>query len=56
MKPEEKYVELYHKMAKLCEKNSWGDPFSYARSKEITPLACWGTRCRDQTSFLGLMP
>ena len=35
MTPEEEYQELYERMAKLCEEQSWGDPFSYARSKEI---------------------
>ena len=36
MTPAEKeYLELYKKMAMLCAKENWGDPFSYARSKEI---------------------
>ena len=35
MKAEEKYQFLYKEMAKLCEEQGWGDPFSYARSKEI---------------------
>ena len=35
MSPEEKFSQLYEEMAKLCEKQGWGDPFSYARSKEI---------------------
>tara|TARA_A100001515_G_C4425833_1_gene162004 strand:+ start:78 stop:227 length:150 start_codon:yes stop_codon:yes gene_type:complete len=35
MKPEQKYIELYKQMADLCKQNGWGDPFSYARSKEI---------------------
>ena len=35
MTPEEKYSSLYEQMANLCAKEGWGDPFSYARSKEI---------------------
>ena len=35
MTPEEKYRHLYKELANLCEKQGWGDPFSYARSKEI---------------------
>ena len=33
--PEQEYRELYEKMARLCDRQGWGDPFSYARSKEI---------------------
>ena len=33
--PEQKYRKLYNRMAKLCATQQWGDPFSYARSKEI---------------------
>ena len=32
---EEEYVELYKQMAEICDKKGAGDPFSYARSKEI---------------------
>ena len=35
MSPEEKYKNLFSEMAKLCRTSGWGDPFSYARSKEI---------------------
>lgn len=35
MTPEQKYRQLYEEMAKLCTQQGWGDPFSYARSKEI---------------------
>ena len=35
MESSEKYIRLYNEMATLCQKNNWGDPFSYARSKEI---------------------
>ncbi len=32
---QKRYVELYKEMAALCDSEGWGDPFSYARSKEI---------------------
>ena len=35
MTPEEKYALHYREMAKICSEQGWGDPFSYARSKEI---------------------
>jgi hypothetical protein len=35
MTPEQKYRNLYESMAQLCADQGWGDPFSYARSKEI---------------------
>jgi len=35
MSPEEKYAQLFEEMSLLCEDQEWGDPFSYARSKEI---------------------
>lgn len=35
MTSEEKYRKLYEQIYNLCEKNGWGDPFSYSRGKEI---------------------
>jgi len=35
MTPEQEYRNLYESMAQLCADQGWGDPFSYARSKEI---------------------
>ena len=35
MTPEEKYRQLYEEMYKLSEQQGWGDPFSYARAKEV---------------------
>ena len=35
MTPEEKYRLLYEGMYELCNQQGWGDPFSYARSREI---------------------
>ena len=33
--PEQKYQQLFEKMYQLCIEQGWGDPFSYARSREI---------------------
>ena len=33
--PEERYIQLFEELADLCEKHNFGDPFSYARSKEL---------------------
>jgi hypothetical protein len=35
MDPKTEYQKLYERMATLCNEQEWGDPFSYARSKEI---------------------
>ena len=35
MSPEEKYMQLFKQMSQVCDEQGWGDPFSYARSKEI---------------------
>jgi hypothetical protein len=35
MDPGQEYIKLYQRMANLCKQQGWGDPFSYARSKEI---------------------
>jgi hypothetical protein len=37
--PEQRYKELFEEMNDLCEREVWGDPFSYARSREIL-MAC----------------
>ena len=42
--PEERYRRLYEEMAALCESQGWGDPFSYARSKEIYAATKLGHR------------
>lgn len=33
--PEKKFSYHFEEMYKLCQENSWGDPFNYARSREI---------------------
>ena len=35
MTPEEEYAHHFKKMNEICVAQNWGDPFSYARSKEI---------------------
>jgi hypothetical protein len=50
MSPEQKYLSLYREMAQLCEKQGWGDPFSYARSKEILAALVLGHTVADTFS------
>ena len=35
MTPEQQYCEHFQQLVQLCNENGWGDPFSYARGKEI---------------------
>jgi len=44
MSPEQEYRMLYERMARLCDQQGWGDPFSYARSKEIYAATKLGHR------------
>ena len=50
MKPEEKYQQLFEEMYSLCDANNWGDPFSYARSREIHLAGILGHRVADDYS------
>lgn len=34
-KVDNRFIRLYSEMASLCDREGWGDPFSYARAKEI---------------------
>ena len=47
MTPEEKYRDLYEQMYDLCEEQGWGDPFSYARSREIYMAGLLGHKVAD---------
>mgnify|MGYP001273850302 CR=1 FL=1 len=47
---EEKYRTLFEEMYKICKKNNWGDPFSYARSREIHMAGILGHRVADDYS------
>jgi hypothetical protein len=42
--PEQEYRDLFERMAQLCYEQGWGDPFSYARSKEIYAATVLGHR------------
>jgi len=42
MTAEKEFQQLYYRMAQLCEENNWGDPFSYARAKEILAASVLG--------------
>lgn len=35
MTPEKQFQQLFEEMYQLCEEQGWGDPFSYARAREI---------------------
>ena len=35
MTPEQEYCHLFERMFELCDEQGWGDPGSYARSREI---------------------
>lgn len=35
LSPEKEFSDLFERMYKICIDNNWGDPFSYARSREI---------------------
>jgi len=50
MTPEERYQQLYEEMYSLCEEQGWGDPFSYARSREIHMAGVLGHRIADDYS------
>ena len=47
---EQKYLSLYKQMAQVCEQQGWGDPFSYARSKEILAAIILGHTVADTFS------
>ena len=50
MTPEARYQALYEEMYALCIDNGWGDPFSYARSREIHMAGILGHRIADDYS------
>ena len=47
---EELYLDLYQQMYAICERNGWGDPFSYARSREIMMAIVMKQRIADTYS------
>ena len=50
MTPEERYRQLYEQLYALCEVEGWGDPFSYARSREIHLAGILGHKIADDYS------
>jgi len=50
MTPEQKFQDLFEQMYQLCEQQRWGDPFSYARSREIHLAGILGHRVADTYS------
>ena len=48
--PELLYQALYEQLYNLCEDQGWGDPFSYARSREIHMAGILGHRIADDYS------
>ena len=50
MTPIEEYKNLYERLYGICEENEWGDPFSYARSREIHIAGTLGHKISDTLS------
>ena len=50
MTPEQEFQKLFEDMHELCEQQGWGDPFSYARSKEIHMAGSLGHKVADDYS------
>lgn len=50
MTPEQKFQRLFEEMYNLCQEQSWGDPFSYARSREIHMAGVLGHQIADTYS------
>jgi len=50
MKPTEEFAMLFERMYELCDENNYGDPFSYARSREIHIAGTLGHKISDTLS------
>ena len=50
MTPEEAYIYHLESAAQICEQQGWGDPLSYARSKEIYAAIRHGHKIADTYS------
>ena len=50
MTPTQKYKFLFESLYKLCENEKWGDPMSYARSREILIAGTLGHKIADTLS------
>ena len=49
----EKYMSLFGEMASLCKGEDWGDPFSYARAKEIYATCALGHKMPGPNEYSG---
>ena len=47
---EQRYTRLFEEMYEICNTEGWGDPFSYARSREIHMAGILGHRVADDYS------
>ena len=50
MTPTQKYKFLFESLYELCESENWGDPMSYARSREILIAGTLGHKIADTLS------
>ena len=50
MTPTQKYKFLFESLYELCENEKWGDPMSYARSREILIAGTLGHKIADTLS------
>ena len=50
MTPEQKFQKLFEDMYQLCQEQGWGDPFSYARSREIHLAGILGHKVAENYS------
>lgn len=48
--PEQRFQQLFEEMYALCDEQGWGDPFSYARSREIHLAGVLGHKVADTYS------
>ena len=50
MTPEERYNKAFDELYSVCKEQKWGDPFSYARSREIHIAILLGHKVADTYS------
>lgn len=50
MTPVEEFQYLFERMYTLCQENGWGDPFSYARAREIHLAGILGHKVAEKYS------
>ena len=50
MTPEQQFKQAFETLYRVCQDNNWGDPFSYARSREIHIATTLGHTVADTYS------